>query len=97
MHLSLEPYLPIALLSSNTFSGVERRKVGRGGKLLLSGTLCLAINGISWFLSKEVPGKLFEAQTSLEEADAVFPKLHVTFWDLGENCGEEVLQSTFFR
>lgn len=51
MHLSLEPYLPIALLCSNTFSTVEKRRLEEEN-LLLSGMLCLAVNGISRFLSK---------------------------------------------
>lgn len=65
MDLSLELCLPIALLCSNTFSSTEKSRVGREGKLLLWGAFCLAVNGISRFLSKEVPGKGFEAQTSL--------------------------------
>lgn len=32
MHLSLEPYLPIALLSSNTFSCMEKRRRGKRRK-----------------------------------------------------------------
>lgn len=43
-----------------------------------------------------MPGKGFEAQASLQEADAAFPELHIIFWDLGENGGGGILQSTFF-